>query len=50
MMLPLFFPYSLILYLYEMMNVLYTYSDNHFMMYVGQIVSLYTLNLYSTIC
>ena len=38
---------SLMLYLYEMMNV---YYDNHFMMYVSQIIMLYTLNLFSAIC
>ena len=43
------FSISLILYLYDMMDVHYTYCDNHFMMRVSQIIMLYT-NLYSTIC
>ena len=44
-----FFSISLILCLYEMMDVHWTY-DNHFMMYVSQINVLYTLNLYSAVC
>ena len=39
---------SLILHLYEMMYVHQTYCNNHFMKYGGQIIMLYTLNLYST--
>ena len=27
-----------------------SYGDNHFMMYVNQIIILYTLNLHSTVC
>lgn len=27
-----------------------TYHDNHFMVYLNQIIGLYTLNLYSTVC
>ena len=27
-----------------------TYCDKHFMMYVGQIIMLYMLNLYSAVC
>ena len=33
---------SLILYLYEMVDVHEVYWDNHFMTYVGQITVLYT--------
>ena len=39
------FSISLVLYLYELMNVHWTYYDNHFMMYVSQIIMLCTLNL-----
>lgn len=35
---------SFILYLYEMMDV---HFDNCFMMFLSQIITLYTLNLYS---
>ena len=27
-----------------------TYCDNRFMMYISQIIMLYTLNLYSALC
>ena len=27
-----------------------TYFGNHFIMYISQIIMLYTLNLYSTVC
>ena len=33
-----------------MMNVHCTYCGHHFMMYVSQIIMLYTLNLYSAVC
>ena len=42
------FSISLILYLYEMIDIHKTY-DNHFMVYVSQIIMLY-LNLYSAVC
>ena len=32
------------------MDVQYTYCGKHFMMYVGQIIMLYTLILHSAIC
>ena len=32
-----------------MVDVHQTYCDNHFMMYVSQIIMLYTLNLYSAV-
>ena len=32
------------------MDVHYTYCDNHFMIYTGQIIRLYTLNLYNAVC
>ena len=35
------------LHLHEIMNVHYASCDNHFMMYMSQIIMLYTLNLYS---
>ena len=30
--------------------ILFFYCGNHFMMYISQIIVLYTLNLYSVIC
>lgn len=42
--------FSFILYLYEMMIIHWTYSGNHFMMYTSQIIRLYTLNSYSSVC
>ena len=39
---------SLIFYLYEMMFTK-PICDNHFMMYVSQIIMLCTLNLYSAV-
>ena len=33
-----------------MTDVPQTYCDNHFMMYVSQIIMLCTLNLYSAVC
>ena len=39
-----FFSISLILCLYVMMNVRWTYTDNHFMMYISQVFVLHTLN------
>lgn len=41
---------SLILYLYKMTEVHKIYSSNHFMTYVGQIITLDTLNLHCAIC
>ena len=41
---------SLILYLYEMMDDHHAYCDNCFMIYVSQIIMLYTLNFYSAVC
>ena len=43
-----FFSISLILYLYEMTDVHWTYDDL-FMIYVSQTTVLYILNLYSAI-
>ena len=37
-----FFCISLLLYLREMIDVQYTYCDHHFVMYVSQIIILYT--------
>ena len=42
-----FLSFSFILYLCEVMDV---HCGDHFMMYVSQIMILYTLNLYSAIC
>lgn len=42
------FPF--IFYLCEMMDTHWTYCGNLFMMYVGQIITLYTLNLHTTVC
>ena len=42
-----FFSISLILYLYEMMNVQEAYCDNHFRTYIT--IVLYTLNLCSAV-
>ena len=42
--------FSFIVYLYEMMNVHWTYCGNHFMMYTSQIIRLYTLHAYSSVC
>ena len=36
-------------HLCEMMDVHLTYGDNHFMMYVRQIIMFYTLNVYSAV-
>ena len=44
-----FFLY-LMSHLYEMMDDHETYCDNHFMMYVSQIIMLCTLNLYGAVC
>lgn len=43
------FSISLILYLYEMIDIHKNY-DNHFTVYVSQIIMLYMLNLYSASC
>ena len=40
----------LILYLYEMMGVHWTYCCDHVIMYVSQIITLYTLNLFTAVC
>lgn len=40
---------SLVLYMYEMMDGHSTYCG-HFMMYVSQVIMLYTLKLYSAVC
>ena len=45
-----FFSNSFMLYLYETMDVHYTYCGHHFMMYVSHIIILYTLNCYSAVC
>ena len=42
--------FSFIVYLYEMMNVHWTYCGNHFIMYTSQIIRLYTLHTYSSVC
>ena len=39
-----------LLYLYEMMNVHWIYCGNYFLMYVSQMIMLFTLTLYSAIC
>ena len=39
-----------ILYLYEMIDVHWTSCGDHFMMYLSQIIMLYTLNLYGAAC
>ena len=44
----IFFSMSLLLYLYEMIDVHQINYDNHFMMCVSQIIMLYTL--YSAVC
>ena len=44
------FSISLILYVYEMRDVHCICYDNHFMMYVSQIIMLYAVNLYSAVC
>ena len=44
------FSISLILHLYEMVDVHCTYCDQHVMMYVKSHHLLYTLNLYSVVC
>ena len=36
--------------LYEMVDVEQIYCDNHFMIFVSQIIMLYTLNLYPVVC
>ena len=33
-----------------MMDVHYNYCANYFMMYISQIIMLYILSLYSTVC
>jgi len=41
------FSISLVLYLYEMMDGYQTYCGDHFVMFVSQIMMLYTLNVFS---
>ena len=41
---------SLTLYLCEMMDVHYIYCDNHFMMYINQIIMLYTFSSVAQLC
>ena len=38
------------MYLYEKMNVAWTYYGNYFTIYVNQIIMLYTLNLCNDVC
>ena len=45
----IFLSTSLMLYLYETMDVHWNSCGNHFAMYVSQIITLYTLNLYSAV-
>ena len=33
-----------------MMDVHYTYCATHFMIYMSQIIMLYSLNIYSAVC
>ena len=44
-----FISFSFLLYLYEIMDVHKTYCDDHFMMYISQIMVLHSLNLYSNV-
>ena len=44
----IFFSISLILHLYEMMDIHWTYCGNQFMTYVSKII-LYVVNLHSAI-
>lgn len=37
-------------YLYEILDANYTYCDNHFTVYVSQLLMLYSLNLYCDVC
>ena len=41
---------SFVVCLYEMMNVNQTFCDDHFTIYLSQIIVLYTLNLHSVVC
>ena len=45
-----FFSIALILNPHEMMNILYTFHDNHFGMYVSQIIMPYASNLHRAVC
>ena len=38
------------MFLYEMVDAEQIYCDNHFMIFVSQIIILYTLNLTSAVC
>lgn len=42
-----YFSISLILYLYEKVDIHYTSGDNHFMIYGSPVIMLYILNLNS---
>ena len=45
-----FFFLFFLLYLYEMMEVSWTYCGNCFTVYVNQTITLYALNLQSDVC
>ena len=45
-----FFPFSFTLYCYAMVDVHETYYGNHFIMYISQVITPYTLNLYRIDC
>ena len=38
-----------ILYLYEMVDIHQIFCDNHFMMYISQIIMLHTINIHSAV-
>ena len=44
-----FFFFLFILYLYEMVDIHQIFCDNHFMMYVSQIIMLHTINIHSAV-
>ena len=44
------FSVSLILSLYEMVDVHCTYRDNYYMMYASQAITLCTLNVHGAVC
>ena len=43
------FSVSLIMYLYEMMDIHLTFSGNHFRKYIYQIIIQYTISLYRAV-
>lgn len=45
-----FLPSFFLSYLYEMIDVNQTYYGTHFTIYVSQVTTLYTLELYSAVC